>query len=154
MRRRVTACELPASSRLNARRAPGDFLDCYAVTATASPRRAAEIVVDFPPWARGLLAVRRLLTAPFGLSNDGPPAPDKLGPFPVEVDTDEELIAGFDDKHLDFRISIVSRDGRVHLATWVHTHNPGGCAYLAGIMPFHKLIVRDALRRVAAAERP
>jgi len=146
----VTATDLPETSQLHDRVAAGDFLDCFCVASDLPPRRAAEIIVDFPGWARVLLLVRRVLTAPFGLSNDGPAASDKLGPFPVEVETDRELIAGFDDRHLDFRVSVVSLAGRVYLATWVHPHNLGGRLYLRAILPFHVLVARDALARVGA----
>lgn len=152
--RAVTATDLPASSALHARRAPGDFLDCYRVVSGLSPRRAAEIIVDFPGWVRALLLVRRVATTPFGLSNDGPAAADKLGPFPVESESDTELIAGFDDRHLDFRVSVMSLDDYVYLATWVHRHNLGGRIYLRVIMPFHVAISRDALARVGAEGHP
>ena len=55
---RVTATELPAHSRLWARKAPDDFLDCYSVAAGLAPRRAAEVITDFPGWARLLLRLR------------------------------------------------------------------------------------------------
>jgi hypothetical protein len=149
----VTLSRLPDDSRLHGRVGTGDFLDCYAVDAEVAPRQAAEIVVRFPGWARALLLLRRVLTAPFGLSNDGPEAADKLGPFPVELETGREVIAGFDDRHLDFRVSVYAAGGRVFLATWVHPHNLGGRLYLAAIMPFHVAIARDALARVAVACR-
>ncbi|MFT5444856.1 MAG: hypothetical protein ACI9DC_000016 [Gammaproteobacteria bacterium] len=44
----------------------------------------------------------KAVIAPFGLSNEGPPAEDKIGPFPVESQTQSELVAGFNDKHLAF----------------------------------------------------
>lgn len=147
----VTATRLSADSVLHGRIQPGDFLDCYSVASTTSPRAAAEIITAFPGWARVLVTLRRLITTPFGLSQDGPDAADKLGPFPVESETGAELIAGFNDKHLDFRVSVRSEAGVVSLATWVHPHNLGGRLYLAAIMPFHILIVRDALARVARA---
>ena len=146
---KVKTAHLPTDSLLGARVYPGDFLDCYAIASNMSPRRAAEIIADVPAWARLLLAVRRALIAPFGLSNDGPQATDKIGIFPVEVETRQELIVGFDDRHLDFRVSVLAQNGCVFLATWVHPHNFGGRLYLAAIMPFHKLIVRNALARVA-----
>lgn len=149
--RRVSIADLPADSGLYTHIRPGDFLDCYSVQADIAPRRAAEIITDFPGWARFLLLIRRVVTTPFGLSNDGPDAPDKIGPFPVERETGQEIIAGFDDKHLDFRVSVSISDGKVHLATWVHPHNLGGRLYLAAILPFHVGIARDALKRVAAA---
>ncbi|WP_299772776.1 DUF2867 domain-containing protein [uncultured Tateyamaria sp.] len=148
---RVTATPLPADSALHGHMKRGDFLDCYSVSSTTSPRAAAEMITAFPGWAQILVRLRGLITTPFGLSQDGPDAADKLGPFPVESETGTELIAGFNDRHLDFRVSVRSEDGVVSLATWVHTHNMGGRLYLAAIMPFHVLIARDALARVARA---
>ena len=144
----VTATNLPAQSLLSDRVTSTDFLDCYSVASDLSPRHAAEVITAFPGWARFLLRIRRGLTSPFGPSNDGPTAPDKVGIFPVEAENNRELIAGFDDKHLNFRVSVMSHNGRVFLATWVHPHNIGGRLYLAIIMPFHILIARDALARV------
>ncbi|WP_147109122.1 DUF2867 domain-containing protein [Tateyamaria sp. syn59] len=151
---RVTASRLSADSPLHAQMQRGDFLDCYTVASTMPPRAAAEIITAFPGWAQVLVKLRALITAPFGLSQDGPEADDKLGPFPVESETGTEVVVGFDDKHLDFRVSVRSEGGTVSLATWVHTHNIGGRIYLATIMPFHILIVRNALARVARAPYP
>ncbi len=151
MKSDVISTTLPDSSLLVSRKAPGDFLDCFAVSSDLGARQAAEIITDFPGWAKVLVALRNVAVAPFGLMPDGPEAEDKLGPFPVEADTGEEIIAGFDDKHLDFRVSVMSRDGRVTLATWVRRNNVGGRLYLALILPFHIAIARDALRRVSQA---
>ena len=148
-RPRVQTTKLPADSQLWQWHKEGDFLDCFVTEAVIAPRRAAEVITAFPGWTAALLHLRRIVTAPFGLSNDGPDAPDKVGPFPVTLDTAEELIAGFDDKHLEFRVSVLCRDGKVHLATWVHPHNIGGKLYLGAIYPFHFLVARDALLRVA-----
>lgn len=150
----VTATTLPAHSRLLAFKQDGDFLDCYAVPSDLDARTAAEIITKFPSWVGTLLAVRGLITAPFGLDNDGPEAADKLGPFPVEHSDAQEVIAGFNDRHLDFRVSVMAHEGQISLATWVHPHNIGGRAYLAAIMPFHILVARDALSRVERAARP
>ena len=150
MTRSVFETSLPAESILHSRIAATDFLDCYAVQCSVPVRQAAETITNFPRWAGALLLLRKVITAPFGLSNDGPSAADKIGPFPVEIETPNELVAGFNDKHLDFRVSVISRDGKVYLATWVHTHNVGGRIYLSCILPFHILIARNALNRVAA----
>ena len=146
----VKRTDLSPNSALQARIGESDFLDCFSAPSKMSAREAAEIIVDFPSWARFLLVIRRAVTAPLGLSNDGPAADDKLGPFPVEQDTPEEVIAGFNDKHLDFRVSVFAKDGEVALATWVHPHNVWGRVYLAAILPFHIAITRNGVRRVAA----
>ena len=145
----VSAVALPKDSRLWGYKHPKDFMDCFCVIANMPARQAAEIVVNFPVWARVLIFIRYIMTTPFGLDQDGPTAADKLGPFPVEMTSDTEVVAGFNDKHLNFRVSVVSNEGRIYLATWVHTHNLLGRAYLKMIMPFHILIARNALARVA-----
>lgn len=145
----VIAVELPLWSDLRSRIEPSDFLDCYSIESDLSPRRAADIITDFPGWARFLLLIRRIVTTPFGLSNDGPAALDKIGIFPVEAENNQELIAGFNDKHLNFRVSVMSKDGHVFLATWVRPHNVGGRVYLGAIIPFHVAISRNALTRVS-----
>lgn len=146
----VRKCKLPSESELWKRVSGRDFLDCYCVEAEATPRRASEVITEFPGWSGLLLQIRKLVTVPFGLSQDGPYAHDKVGPFPVESESDQELIAGFDDKHLEFRVSVFTRDGKVYLATWVHPHNLGGQLYLTAILPFHILVARDGLARVRA----
>ena len=145
----VKRTDLSPESALHDRIGADDFLDCFSAPSTLPAREAAEIIVEFPSWARFLLVIRRAVTAPFGLSNDGPKAKDKLGIFPVELDSEEEVIAGFNDKHLDFRVSVRSKDGEVSLATWVHPHNFAGRLYLAAILPFHIAIARNGVRRVA-----
>ncbi len=147
---KVIESQLPQRSVLADRVSPTDFLDCFEVSSDIAVRKAANIIVDFPSWAKFLLLIRKVVTVPFGLSNDGPPAADKIGPFPVELETENELVAGFNDKHLDFRVSVISQDKKVYLATWVHPNNVGGRFYLSVILPFHVLIARNALLRVAA----
>ena len=146
---KVNACSLPEGSRLLARVKGNDFIDCYCTEADVAPRQAAEIITAFPAWSEFLLKLRSLITSPFGLSQQGPDSPDKLGAFPVEQETENEIIAGFNDKHLDFRVSVVCDQGKVFLATWVHPHNVAGWIYLRAIMPFHILIARDGLVRVS-----
>jgi len=146
---KVTACPLPAHSLLHERIQDADFIDCYAADGQTSPRKAAETIVTFPAWAKALVILRGIVTRPFGLSQDGPVAEDKLGPFPVETETEDEIIAGFDDKHLNFRVSVLRHEGKMMLATWVRPHNFGGRLYLSVIMPFHILIARNGIARAA-----
>ena len=79
---------------------------------------------------------------------------DSIGIFPVISETPDRLVAGLDDKHLDFRIVVdVASSGQgqdVTATTLVRTRNLLGRVYLATIMPFHRLIVRALLRQVAA----
>ena len=126
----------------------GDFVDSFATASTVCPREALEEIVRFPFWARGLVHLRRALTTPFGLSQDGPDHEDKVGAFPVTYVTDQEIVAGFDDKHLNFLVSVWTDGNQVALATWVRPHGWPGKVYLSLILPFHILIARNGVRRV------
>ena len=148
---RVRRASLPSNSRLSAQIKEDDFVDCYVVPSACSARSAAEVALEFPSWVRALLMLRNLLVMPFGLLSEGPENSEKIGMFPLRSETADEIVAGFNDRHLDFRISILANGTEVFLATWVHTHNVGGWIYLKAVMPFHVLIVRNALRRVGAS---
>ena len=140
---------VPANSGLHQYIEAEDFVDCYATASELTVRQAAELVVQYPKWVSALMTLRRIVTTPFGLVNDMEHAPERIGFFPIETETDEEILAGFDDKHLNFRISIMAQAGAVYFGTWVRPHNLGGKIYLWLVMPFHVLICKNALKRVA-----
>jgi len=141
--------------------AGAQFADAYRVAldgTTLDARRAAEkIFARRPRWIEGLLGLRKMIVAPFGLKNSGAeePAPGGIiGLFPVLSETPNRLVAGFNDRHLDFRVVVdvapVGSGQQVTMTTLVMTHNLLGRAYLAVILPFHRLIARVMLRQVAA----
>jgi hypothetical protein len=121
-------------------------------------RCAAErMMARQPRWAEALLSLRNLLVAPLGLKTSGadPTASrDMIGIFPVVSESPDRLVAGFNDHHLDFRVVVdVTPAGAVRqvtATTLVRTHSWLGRAYLALILPFHRLIVPALLRQVAA----
>ena len=138
--------------------AGAQFIDAFRI-ATARPdldaRHAAEAMVARQPrWIEWLLALRNFIVAPLGLKTSGAAdgaARDMIGIFPVVSETPERLVAGFNDKHLDFRLVVdVASAGAVRsitATTLVLTHNRFGRAYLAVILPFHRLIVPALLRK-------
>ncbi len=136
------------------------FSDAFSITvggAAFDARRAAERMLGRSPrWIRALMALRDCLVTPFGLKTAPAAAThaDAIERGPVLSDTPNRLVAGFDDSHLDFRVVVDvagSGDGqRVTATTLVLTHNRLGRAYLALILPFHRLVVRAMLRQVAA----
>ena len=144
----VIKTPLPKSSHLWPMVQSGDFIDGYAVASPLSPQEAASIGLSMPKWADALLALRNKIVAPLGLKTKLD-ADQSDAIFPVHFENDAEIILGTDDTHLNFRIAILSQAGKIHMATWVHRNNRLGRAYLAIVMPFHILIVRDALRRIA-----
>ncbi|MFS4582598.1 DUF2867 domain-containing protein [Phaeobacter sp. C3_T13_0] len=145
---RVSKIRLPDSARLWQMVSPGDFVDGYAVESPLSPRDAADIGLSLPGWAAALLRLRNMIVRPFGLKTEISDS-GKGAIFPVTFEDTRELILGADDNHLDFRITVLRHEGRIHMATWVHRHNLIGRIYLVLVMPFHILIMRDSMRRIA-----
>lgn len=137
---------LPRTSTLWSLHQPGDFLDCYSVPSSLSPSEAADRGLALPPWADALLRLRNTLVRPFGLKTGEPDRPI----FPICHETEEEIILGTDDRHLDFRIGLIRQGGRIYMSTWVRPHNLWGRAYLRAVMPFHILISRGAVARMAS----
>jgi hypothetical protein len=137
------------------------FADAFCITVderTLNARRAAErMTAPGPRWIAWLLALRNRLVAPFGLKTPAAAADstaNTVGIFPVISETSTRLVAGLDDKHLDFRVVVdvepCDHGQRVTATTLVLTHNLLGRIYLAVILPFHRPIVRSMVRQVAA----
>jgi hypothetical protein len=141
--------------------AGAQFSDAFSITIDGNAldaRRAAEkMLARGPRWIEMLIALRNRLVAPFGLKRPDPirsRSADSIGIFPVVSETPDRLVAGFDDKHLDFRVVVdVASTGPgqcVTATTLVLTHNLFGRTYLAIILPFHRLVVRSMMRQIAA----
>ncbi len=139
---------------------PGaQFSDAFRVTVNddaLTARQAAErMFVRQPRWIGGLMTLRNLVVAPLGLktpSHGKALAANSIGVFPVISETPRRIVAGFDDKHLDFRV-IVEMSGAaprrdVTATTLVMTHNLLGRLYLSTIMPFHRIIVPAMMRQI------
>jgi Protein of unknown function (DUF2867) len=159
----MTVREVTPTVDADALLAGAQFADAFRIEIDdreIDARRAAErMMARQPRWAEALVALRNFLVAPLGLKTSGatPTAPregrDMIGIFPVVSETPDRLIAGFNDKHLDFRVvvDVTPPTGvrQVTATTLVLTHNWLGRTYLAIILPFHRLIVPALLRQVA-----
>jgi hypothetical protein len=141
--------------------AGAQYVDAFRITVDGTAldaRRAAEkMLARGPRWIETLMRLRNRLVTPFGLKTPLPTraaAADSVGIFPIVSETPHRLVAGFNDKHLDFRVVVdvaASNHGQyVTVITLVLTHNLLGRTYLAIILPFHRLIARTMLRQVAA----
>ena len=126
---------------------PGhQFADAYKVPV---PHRVDAIeatrlaFAHHPPWVRTLMQLRNRLGRLVGLK----PAP--AGGFPVIRQSADEVVLGFDDKHLDFRVVVAIAGGFATLTTLVRWHNAWGRVYLMAIMPFHRLIAARIIEGVA-----
>jgi hypothetical protein len=151
--------DLPANSRLSRSYGKADFVDAFAVdlpaTACSDPEfLARHIFTGQPKWIAILLGVRDIAVWPFGLkrsANLKAAKDDRISIFRVFERHENEIILGEDDRHLDFRVSVLvqpasdDRIGRLTVTTLVFYNRLLGRLYLGLIAPFHRLVVRSSL---------
>jgi Protein of unknown function (DUF2867) len=171
---RVVECDVPSSSVLS-RELLGnaDFHDSYR----APLARPDVAVVDLffalfghtPLWMKLLLIVRNAAVRLIGLEaptvaeiikpevRDSYRVGEKIGPWPIFFMADDEIVAGRNNKHMDFRLSVLKvKDGGatdVVVSTICTVHNVFGKIYLFFIIPFHRHGVRSLISNAVAAKR-
>ena len=144
-----------------------DYTDAYSVElptgASTDPELLARFIFEQPsPLGSFLLRVRDVLVGGFGLktakhmSLNAENDVTRIAIFRIYSIGQAEIILGEDDKHLDFRVSVLCSDqqspeGKRHvtLSTVVHCHNRFGHLYFFVIAPFHRFLVQSGLRRAA-----
>jgi len=170
----VTECDIPSASVLDRRLIEAAyFRDSYR--APLSRTRASVVDIFFgifahhPLWMKILLIVRNRIASFCGL--DAPTASeiinieikssygvgDKIGVWPIFSLTETELLVGRDNKHLDFRLSVLRvADGEtasVVVSTLCTVHNAFGKLYLFLVIPFHKWGVQRLISNAIIAGR-
>jgi len=115
-----------------------------------------------PLWAARLMAIRNRAVRLVGLKDvgalaerfDRPAATyqigDRLGIFTLMARTDDEIVLGIDDRHLDVRVSVLKfahgGAARYAMSTAVKTHNLLGRLYMIPVGRIHPIIVRALMR--------
>jgi hypothetical protein len=174
----VTAIAVPPASRIALELPGADFYDAYAMPLEYGGRTALELYLDVvartPAWVVSLMALRNRVVGLFGLKNLGQLGDvrgakaaadyrigDRVGIFALLSQTDDEIVLGEVDKHLDVKLSVckLAQDGRpaVAVTTVVHIHNLLGNAYMLFVAPVHKFVAPAVLRQAAglpASSRP
>jgi hypothetical protein len=144
------------------------LLDCYSAPLPDGASRDAAVLARHLfsrklAWAGLLMRIRDAIVGVFGLktsrrlrSAQAEPGVARIGFFRVYRTSQDEVLLGEDDRHLDFRISVRHwpspgdpKPRRVFVATTVRCHNLAGRIYLAAVLPFHRLIVPAIVRRSA-----
>jgi Protein of unknown function (DUF2867) len=170
----VVECDVPRHSALGKdliERA--DFRDACCVPLDRSDISAVEIFFAIfarrPGWMSLMLIARNKAAALAGLEvpttseilnmekRDRYVVGEKIGPWPIYFLGSDELVAGRDNKHMDFRLSIMKvHDGirpSVVVSTLCMVHNTFGQYYLSSIIPFHKFGLRRLMVNALASQR-
>lgn len=149
-----------------------DLADAYAVSLPCDASRDIELlarsIFERPaPLVVMLMMVRDAIMRLFGVKTahglrTASAAQHRIGIFRIYEKTANEILLGEDDRHLDFRISVLRRTppdakndaSSLVVSTVVHCHNRFGRIYLAVIAPFHRFLARHMLQRAARAGWP
>ncbi len=169
---KITKAGFPTRSVLNA--SDFDYSDSYQGNYSDKKDEisAADIGKAFftsaPRWTAVLFHLRNKVVSIFGLKVPGrtnnrrelsrafkcKPG-ETLGLFRVYDRTQDEVILGEDDKHLNFRISLLKENSdkttglkKLTISTTVKFNNWLGKLYFVPVKPFHQLIVPIMLRRI------
>jgi Protein of unknown function (DUF2867) len=83
------------------------------------------------------------------------PAADHIAFFSVLNEQADEIVLGAHDRHFDFRLSLIrnaSDNGeQLVMTTVVQVHNLLGRVYIQAIRPFHHLVVKRTMLRLAGS---
>lgn len=164
----VKQVALPSQSAVATAFKSGSLADAFSIQLPADASANPDVLARFifshqPSWIGALTKVRDAIVAGFGLKTakhlatlSGDAAASRISIFKVYSTSETEIVLGENDKHLDFRVSILCTPGsppnvgnQLTLSTVVHCHNRLGRAYLSVIAPFHRQVVKASLRRAA-----
>ncbi|UTX49816.1 DUF2867 domain-containing protein [Chryseobacterium sp. MA9] len=170
---KIKKTEFPEKSVLSQGKKDFDYIDSFEGELSHGSRNIdiSEIGKAFftsgPKWGKKMFAFRNKVVGLLGLktgSETEKPRLEKdfkcevgerMGIFKVFDKTDNEIIIGEDDKHLDFRVSLLFDKNKEHLdeksltiSTTVKFHNWLGVLYFLPVRPFHKLIVPVMLKNM------
>jgi hypothetical protein len=164
----VKQVALPSQSAIATAFDAVNLADAFSVQLPAGASRNPDVLARFifsvqPRWIGALLNLRDAIVAGLGLKTakhlatlSSDPAAKRISIFKVFGASETEVVLGENDKHLDFRLSILctpdsaaNGGSQLILSTVVHCHNRLGRTYLSVIAPFHRLVVKASLRRAA-----
>ena len=124
-----------------------------------------KIIKSLPNWFKILLNLRNTIARIFGLKTGGIEnifdnsarlsikQEQSIGDFFILLKLKKHLITELNDKHLDFRFSILISENegitKVSLSTIVKLNNFFGKIYFFLVKPFHRLIIPNILKRLS-----
>jgi len=141
-----------------------DYCDSYHIVKSTDETidNITTEVFRIPNWVDLLIRIRNSLVRLFGLKTGNEKnftesinysIGEKAGSYFAVIDRSEnEIVMGQNDKHLNFRVSVMKKkceqDCSIYLTTIVKFNNIWGRMYFLPVKPFHQIIVKSLLKRV------
>ncbi len=165
MSEKVIETTIPTASILLKQFDMVDFQDAFAFYTSNNSLSIKDVYISIfstaPKWVEYLMKLRNKLVSIFGLktemnrtTNTNFKVGDKIGIFKIYDIQDNEIIAGENDKHLDFRVSIfreMNTDSKITVSTIIKYNNGFGKFYFLVVAPFHKLVVKSIVKQAATS---
>lgn len=168
------AVELPKESSIVSLYEKAYLSDAYAILLPPDVTHNPELIARFmfdnqASWVNQLMRLRDAIVGWFGLktatkliTSHQDKSKERVHIFKIYQKLNNEIILGEDDKHLDFRVSVLLRapqtseqeERELMVTTIVHCHNALGRTYIKVIKPFHCKVVRSAMRKAAQSGWP
>lgn len=164
---KIKSAPIPADSLVN-KYLPADYSDAFACETTGDSLPTPDDIIisfftDMPGWVKILFKIRNFLVKFVGLKGGNDSNIEKLkdcirtggkyGFVSVPDKNDHETVLLLKDKHLNAYLSVHIAEAAtnkriVSLVTVVYFNNRLGNIYFAVIKPFHKVIVKNMLKRI------
>ncbi len=171
---RIIKTTLPNNSILNTSLKEYDYVDSFYGVLNDIENKITSVDLgkaffsSGPKWVGQLFNLRNKIVSVFGLKTSGnlvdrqqqlnnfkcEPG-EQLGLFKVFNKTENEVIIGEDDKHLNFRVSLFLDKSKtdkskknITISTTVEFNNWFGRLYFLPVRPFHKFIVPTMLNGI------
>jgi len=138
-----------------------DYSDAFTITHINPKLSLQEAYIQMfsnpPKWIKILMKIRNSLVSFIGLKHDldtsGIDTPQFkigkiVGMFSLYYISNNEIIAGEDDKHLDFRVSLLKHEDTLTVSTFVKYNNLFGKVYMFFITPMHKIVVKNMMKKL------
>lgn len=137
-----------------------DYKDEFSINIENNNLSIQEVYIKLfssaPKGVEFLMKLRNKIVGVFGLKtemkrNENPnfKVGDKIGIFKIYEISENEIIAGEDDKHLDFRVSVLREvldKTTITVLTSVQYNNWFGKLYFVFVKPFHKVVVKSLIK--------
>jgi len=166
MERKAHITQLPKNSVCREYIETIDFSDTYKIGLSnkniSIENSYISVFAHSPKWINSLLFIRNKIVGVFGLDTgkkdteidkDTLKVGSKTGIFKIYAIEENEIIAGEDDKHLNFRVSVLKQNDELFISTLVHYNNWFGKAYFFIVKPFHKVVAKAMLNSAVKNNR-
>ena len=170
----IVECDVPSASTLSRELIErAYFRDSYRAPLSRTELGIVDIFfaifAHHPLWMKLLLIVRNKVAALAGLeapttseilhieTKDRYVVGEKIGVWPIFSISENEVVAGRNNKHMDFRLSVLKvrndHGTSVVVSTICTVHNLSGKIYLFFVVPFHRYGVQRLMANALAARR-